>query len=146
MIHKVLDVLTGKATHKHEQIWGIVPGLGECQKMFMCLLGSFILSGAARIHKQIPQENSGTIPRRFCLCVCVCFSSVAFSLQSLGNSSSCQSRPNPTKNAASKKVHFQIIAPSTLIITICTVFFSVQAGPENPFFLLVAFFAGSGGF
>ena len=42
-----------RKTHKHKQICGIVPGLGGCQKLFMCFF-RVIPYGGEKTHKQNP--------------------------------------------------------------------------------------------
>ena len=64
-------------THKHEQICGIVPGLGGRQN-FVYVFFRVIPYGGERTHKQNSPKNPGTIPWRFCLrvfslCECVFF-------------------------------------------------------------------------
>ena len=44
--------------HRHEQIWGIVPGLGGWQKYVYAFMGSF-LTGEKETHKQNPQKIPG---------------------------------------------------------------------------------------
>ena len=50
-----------KKTHKHEQICGIVPGLGGCQIMFMCFFRVIPFGGEKHINR-IPPKIHGTIP------------------------------------------------------------------------------------
>ena len=65
-------LLSERKSHKHEQMWGTVPGLGGWQNcVYVSFGGSFFMGTEKRIdkHLEIPQQSH----EEHCVCVCVFF-------------------------------------------------------------------------
>ena len=69
-------LLSAKEKHKHKQHCEIAPGLGGCQKLVYVTFFGVIPHGGEKHINKIPLK----IPQIFCLCVCVCFLRLLFSL------------------------------------------------------------------
>ena len=66
LLYSTLALQDEGKTHKHQQLWGIVNGLGGWQTCVYVFLGFFHFGGE-RAHKQNLQRNLGQSLEKYCL-------------------------------------------------------------------------------